>query len=614
MQHELINVDTEAPTVLTGCSIEVNGAVFTITAPSAILDDHPALFLCDPASTRGNAVLLSLPASGGTIRLLGSAGQLLDTVTYPTMASNVSGGRLSGNLAVISQTLVPSPDFDNYSPPVTGLHFGEILVLNQTGANAPWARRPAWIELANDPATVTESLAGWKLRTIGTNPATWTIPSGTSLTPMARVRLWCDPSQPASTANGTNLNTGLNLDPSQTWGLELIQPTGYLYQSLTWGRQLPDKSIGRSGAEYTLLSSPTPGTANSAAATLDTPALARLNEWYGGDSLTPENFLEIYHPGTNPLDLGGLWLGDSPSESGQRRWQIPGLSFLAPQTHALYTASGAAGQPTVLGFDIARGGEYLRLSTNDTPGTVIDEQNFAGFPSLVSQGRLSDGTAILTTMNPTPGFTNAALGGQLITRHPQSLVTSGGSAATFSIIAPGATAWQWKLNGNNISGADAASYNVSPFATPANAGTYTCTVTGPGGTATSNAAILTVLNNFGTYARVYGLSSHPALDSDGDGTSNGLEFLAGTHPLIPTNPSPAVPYSNSGPGGISLGYDLLLDPNAVYSAILGDLSPDLSLWNTRPPDNITSFPVGSRLLWNAPADAPRYFLKLRLEP
>lgn len=626
---ELINLDGEDPVVLTGCGLEVNGALFTITVPAAIHDDGLALFLCDPASTQGNAALLSLTANGGSARLLSASGQQADSVTWPAMPVQVSGGRLSDQPGTISQNLTPSPDFDNYTLPATGLHLSEVLVLNQTGAAAPWARRPAWIEIANTPATATESLAGWKLRTIGTgiSRAVWTIPAGVSLAPGAYLRLWCDPSQPASTAAGTDLSTALSLDPAQTWGLKLIDSTGYLRQTLTWGRQLPDQSFGRSGESYTLLTTPTPGAVNAPAAALDSAALVRLNEWYGGgDSQTPGNFLEIYHPGTLPVDLGGLWLGDSPSESGQRRWQIPALSFLAPKSYALYTAAGPAGQPNVFGFNIARGGEYLRLSASDPGGTVIiDEQNFPAFPSLVSQGRLTDGSTNVTSMNPTPGFANTALGGQLITEHPQSVVTSGGSPAGFRVTALGATGWQWKLNGTDIPGANAATYSVSPYATPAKAGSYTVTVTGPNGSATSQPATLTVLNNFSTFAQIYNLPADPAQDTDGDGFPNGLEFLTGSNPLAAnpsapsTTPPPARPYFASGNDGvILLGYDLTLDPNAVYTAVEGRLSPDLTLWQTRAPDSTSILPnlipATTRLLWSTPPNTPRQFLRLQLVP
>lgn len=606
------------PAVLTGCTIEVNGAPFTIDVPVAVDDENWAVLDCDPGATRADAVLLSLPAEGGTIRLLDPAGQVLDSITYTEQPESVSGGRIPDGGAAISSSLTPSPGLTN-DPGlnVGGLHLSEVMVLNRTGATAPWARRPAWIELGNSPGAA-QGLAGWKLRTIGTSPVTFTFPAATTIAAEAYVRVWCDESQPASTANGSHLNTGFSLDPDAVWGVELLYPSGHLYLSLTWGTQIPDKSLGRSGFDFKLLSSPTPGAANSAAATIEPAASAKLNEWYGAAGTGVGNFVELYNPGSVPMDIGGLWLGDSPSESGRRRWQVPEHTFIPAGSHLLFTSSGPAGHPTVLPFGIAQGGEYLRLSADDAPGTLIDEQNFPGFASLVSQGRLSDGTATVTVMNPTPGFSNAAAGGQIITEHPQSIVISGGSAVTFSVTAPGATSWQWKRNGTDIPGAVGGTYAVQPFASPATAGTYTVSVTGPGGTALSQPATLTVLNNFSTFATVYGITADPNADPDGDGVSNAVEFLTGGNPLVPSSPAQralqAAPFYSPGPGSAMLGFDLALDPNAVFTSLLGDASPDLSAWQARSPDSSATIPGGTRLLWNVPAGEDRYFLRLKLTP
>lgn len=61
-----------------------------------------------------------------------------------------------------------------------------------------------------------------------------------------------------------------------------------------------------------------------------------------------------------------------------------------------------------------------------------------------------------------------------------------GSPTTLSVNAQTGNSYQWKLNGNNISGATSYNYAAST------GGTYTCTITNLCGTTTSNALIMTV--------------------------------------------------------------------------------------------------------------------------
>jgi hypothetical protein len=62
-----------------------------------------------------------------------------------------------------------------------------VLVTNLNGDNAPWARRPGWVELRNTTAAPI-SIAGWSLR-IPTNPdAVWTFPTGASVPAVGYLR------------------------------------------------------------------------------------------------------------------------------------------------------------------------------------------------------------------------------------------------------------------------------------------------------------------------------------------------------------------------------------------------------------------------------------------
>src|SRR6185369_12539375 len=81
----------------------------------------------------------------------------------------------------------------------------------------------------------------------------------------------------------------------------------------------------------------------------------------------------------------------------------------------------------------------------------------------------------------------------LITSQPFSQTVNVGANVTFSVVASGTQplAFQWRLNGVNISGANSSSYTL--FSVQAsNSGSYSVVVSNVAGTATSSTAFLTV--------------------------------------------------------------------------------------------------------------------------
>ncbi|EKG4086466.1 immunoglobulin domain-containing protein [Salmonella enterica] len=78
-----------------------------------------------------------------------------------------------------------------------------------------------------------------------------------------------------------------------------------------------------------------------------------------------------------------------------------------------------------------------------------------------------------------------------ITQQPTNQTVNGGGTLTLSVIATNATGYQWKKGEEDILNATTATY-TKEGATAADAGSYTCVVTGAGGSVTSNAATVTV--------------------------------------------------------------------------------------------------------------------------
>ena len=90
-------------------------------------------------------------------------------------------------------------------------------------------------------------------------------------------------------------------------------------------------------------------------------------------------------------------------------------------------------------------------------------------------------------------------GGQapVIVTHPQNRTVSVGQSATFTVSASGSApmTYQWQRNGTNIAGATAAGYTVSNAQLGDSGAQFRVIVTNSLGSATSNAATLTVTSN-----------------------------------------------------------------------------------------------------------------------
>lgn len=78
-----------------------------------------------------------------------------------------------------------------------------------------------------------------------------------------------------------------------------------------------------------------------------------------------------------------------------------------------------------------------------------------------------------------------------ITQQPTNQTVNEGGTLTLSVIATNATGYQWKKDGEDITSATSATYTKQSVE-PSDAGSYTCVVTGAGGSVTSNPATVTV--------------------------------------------------------------------------------------------------------------------------
>lgn len=180
---------------------------------------------------------------------------------------------------------------------------------------------------------------------------------------------------------------------------------GSLLDSVAFGRQLTDLSIGRFGDSAAwLLCRPTLGAANLAHP-LGDPAAIRINEWLAsGISPYPDDFVELFNPGTLPVDIGGWFLSDHPVGAPQQS-PIEPLTFIAARGLLAFTA-GNGNQGDEITFGLAA--EQGEIALLDDRLAVVDSIVYGPQRTGVSSGRCPDGDfAIKALQSPTPGGPNA---------------------------------------------------------------------------------------------------------------------------------------------------------------------------------------------------------------
>jgi len=347
-----------------------------------------------------------LPATGGTIVLYDPTATELDRVSYAGMPEGVARGRLpdaSPNFVNFPGTA--SPGASNYVNSYAGPILNEVLARNQSAVTNA-GRMQDFVELFN-PGAADFNLGGMTLSVDKADPGQWIFPANTLLPAGGYLVIWCDGSRPASTLAG-NFNTGHSLE-GESGGVYLFNGSGQLVNSVEYGFQVADRSIGLVGGQWQLLATATPGTANSSAATLANSSALRLNEWMA-HPLSGADWFEIYNPASQPVNLAGLILSDDPSGAGQSQFRVAPLSFIAANGFVKWVADGDAGQGrNHVNFSLDAQGESLRLSsTNGTNFVLIDSITFSAQALNVSEGRLPDGQATVVEFPgaATPGESN----------------------------------------------------------------------------------------------------------------------------------------------------------------------------------------------------------------
>jgi hypothetical protein len=401
---ELHNRSASRPAALQGLSISTSRGLFHLQSLSFVPPSGFVRLLADEGA--GPLHLdVKLKSEGDRISLQGDTGEQLDEVRFGLQLESVSRGRLpdgSNNFTDFPGTA--SPGAPNYLAIQPGPVLNELMARNSGVVYAPGGRTPDWVELYN-PNGIVLPLQGMTLARRLDSSSAWSFPAGVSLPAGGYLRVWLDESEPPSLEVSSHLNAGFSLAGVGDT-LLLLSTNRQILDSVSFGFQIPNRSVGRIDGEWVLLAQPTPAQPNSALATLGSPAGLRINEWLA-DSIVGPDWFELHNSAAEPVSLSGLFLADDPSLFALTNFPIAPLSFIAGRGWVRFVADGhpTAG-PDHAPFSLDRHAGLLRL--HDAQGALVDAIDYILQETDVSEGRLPDGADAIARFpsSSSPGSAN----------------------------------------------------------------------------------------------------------------------------------------------------------------------------------------------------------------
>ena len=270
----------------------------------------------------------------------------------------------------------------------------EVLAINRSALEHDGAR-PDAVELFYDgPGPI--DLAGMSLTDDPDEPAKHVFAAGTIMNPGTLKVLYCDPTAVGPEYVGFVLDgdgDGVCLFDTPARGRLLVD-------SVEFGPQAPDLSVGRLADGTWHLTVPTFGQDNVAAPMGDPNGL-KINEWYAaGDG---DDFVELFNPRQYPVDLSGLYLTDNPVHAPDKATLGP-LSFVEASGFVVFHADGRQ-EPGHVTFSLASDVGVLSLLGEDL--RRIDTVLYYWQTANVSEGLSPDGGQTRQFFaTPTPGHVN----------------------------------------------------------------------------------------------------------------------------------------------------------------------------------------------------------------
>ncbi len=290
--------------------------------------------------------------------------------------------------------------------PVEGLVLNELMANNSNTVADEYGDFDDWVEILNAGSSPV-SLDGYALADLNDGSDRFEFPAIT-LDPGEYLIVWCD-GEPLE----GDLHAPFKLDGD---GEDVYLLDGYTIQDQITFPALPQNlSYGRwpdADGDWAMLSAATPGAPNENPIEPETVVLV-LNEFLAVNNTGIvdemgefEDWLEIYNPGPDAVQMGGLFLSDDLGASTQ--WAFPDTILQPGEFMLVWCDSDENDGPLHASFKLSSSGEEIGLFGRLTAGNeMIDGYVFGAQYADVSEGREFDGAETWVYFTePTPGASN----------------------------------------------------------------------------------------------------------------------------------------------------------------------------------------------------------------
>lgn len=301
---------------------------------------------------------------------------------------------------------------------IDGLVLNEVVARNSTTLADEYGEYEDWIEITNTGA-VPIDLTGWALSdNLGDPTASFSFPS-MAIAGGDYVLIWAD-AQPEQ----GELHAPFKLSAD---GEDLYLMDGAIVvDQMTCPVLGDDQAFGRwpdgTGA-WRLLSDATPAAQNQNNVTPEQVALF-INEILAindsglqDETGAYEDWLEIYNPGPDDVETGGLYLTDDLAFTTQ--WMLPDTTLPAKSFLIVFCDNDPEDGRWHATFRLSGDGEEIGIFGRLTAGNEeIDSRVFGPQIADVSEGRRPDSGPNWESLTPTPGTSNNAAGLSVVAVYP----------------------------------------------------------------------------------------------------------------------------------------------------------------------------------------------------